>query len=300
MPSYTTSFELKERNRHLRTIVTSSLLLVFSISAYSQSFRGIVRSNATGEPLPYASVGVKNKNIGCIADQNGVFTINIDEATETDTIIIRYIGYSSAYYTLSEIDSEKRYHVDLKPISYKLEAIVIEGNPDKIILGNKRKTHHHTGWGDFKSSRGRTVGLLLRTPDRPLKVNKLFFHQNACEFDSARVRIHFLSFEGEKLIPLESQKDNLFFTVRKGKGWQEVKLAQDIIIRKKRIVVAIEWVDAWAKIRTPEEGGSYLFTLSLSKSPGQYYIRQTSEEIVNFVTSDRTPSIYLECVAIKY
>ncbi len=272
---------------------------LLSLTGYSQSFHGRVIDQVTKEPLPYANIGVRNKSIGAITDHTGTFQVDLSRATGTDTLVISYIGYVPDAISISSLDLSRQHVIELAPTARVLKEVVIRSKPEVIILGNKGKSSKHTGWGDFTSSRGRAIGFLINTPEQSVKVNTVSFHLDACEFDSARVRINFLKLEALTLKPVESQTQNIFLTIVKRKGWIEVPLQEELVFRKEPVIVAIEWVDAWAKPRTQAEGGSYRFTLSLSKAPGSHYLRQTPEEPLQLTTSEFTPSIYLSCVVIS-
>ena len=153
------------------------------------NFRGRNDSNTTSRDC--GLIAVKKKNIGGISDQSGAFQIDLSRATKADTVVVSYIGYDPHIVSLSNLDFSQRHIIELRPSSHVLKEVVVRSKPEIIILGNKGKSTRHTGWGDFSSSRGRAIGLSIKTPDVSLKINKLFFHLNACEFDSARVRINF-------------------------------------------------------------------------------------------------------------
>ena len=277
----------------------TSWLTVSTNPAFGQTFGGIVRDFETKNALPYANIGIVKKNIGCISDEGGAFRLDLSNSVGSDTVVISYVGYLPFKTIISKIDPSRSHTIDLKPYSQRLKEVVIRSKPEIITLGNKGRSGRHSGWGDFTSSRGRAIGVLIKTPDSKLKISKVVFHLNACEFDSARVRINLLKYEDGQTRPFEDQKENIFQTIHQKKGWIEVAMTEDIVVRNEEVIVAIEWVDAWAKTRTMDEGGSYLFTISLDNSRGSQYIRQTPEEPINLINSDFTPSIYLECFAVR-
>lgn len=271
------------------------LLTLFFVAASgnSQTFYGTIRSSKTGEALPYANIGIQGKQMGGISDAKGHFNVNLVTASPNDVVVISYVGFSSRQFKVSEIDFSKKQDIQLTPVTQQLSEIIISGEREVVVLGNRSKSSRHTGWGDFTSSRGRAIGLMIPANDVPIRLNSLFFHLDACEFDSALVRINFFSQHGEQLTPFARQQRNIFHTIKQKKGWVEVRIWEDIIIRSEKIIVAIEWLDAWAKPRSMEKGGSYVFTISLAKSSGYHYQRQTPEEKIQLVSSDFTPSIYL-------
>jgi len=284
----------------MRVNIFASLILLFiSLSGYCQNFQGIVRDIKTQEVMPYANIGIRGKQIGGITDPQGSFSVNLAHAKPEDILVISYVGYTSKEFQVSKLALNKQHIIELTPSAHLLNEVVVRSKKDIIVLGNKGKSARHTGWGDFTSSRGRAIGLLIPDYDIPVRVNSLFFHLDACEFDSVLVRINFFTQDSEQLTPLASQRKNIFQIIKQRKGWVEVRILDDIILDNTKAIVAIEWLDAWAKPRSMEEGGSYVFTISLDKTSGYHYQRQTSEELIQLQHAEFTPSIYLECVAIS-
>jgi hypothetical protein len=280
-------------------IFTLLALFFVSIAGFCQNFQGIVRDSKTQEVMPYANIGIRGKQIGSISDQQGFFTVDLANAKPEDILVISYVGYTSKEFQISKLDLNKQYIVELTPSAQLLNEVVVRSKKDLVVLGNKGKSSRHTGWGDFTSSRGRAIGLLIPAYEVSIRVNSLFFHLNACEFDSVLVRINFFSQRGEQLIPLASQRKNIFQIIKQRKGWVEVRIVDYIVLDNTKAIVAIEWLDAWAKPRSMEEGGSYVFTISMDKTSGYHYQRQTSEEPVQLHRTEFTPSIYLACTPIS-
>lgn len=283
----------------MKLIIVLLASLFIPVAGNGQTFRGIVRDSKTGEALPYANIGIQGKQLGGVSDQFGRFSVSFEAAASNDVVVISYVGYARKQFRVSELDMTQEHLVQLVPIVLQLDEIVVDGKRESVTLGNKGKTSRHTGWGDFSSSRGRAIGLLIPAYDVPVRVNQLFFHVDACEFDSALVRINFFVYQQEQLIPFASQQKNIFHTINQKKGWVEVRILEDIILRNEEVIVAIEWLDAWAKPRSLKEGGSYVFTISLARSTGYHYQRQTPEEQIQLIQSSYTPSIYLLCTPIQ-
>jgi len=274
--------------------------LFMSIAGSCQNFQGIVRDSKTQEVMPYTNIGIRGKQIGGISDRTGFFAINLSNAKPEDILVISYVGYTSKEFQVSKLDLNKQHIIELTPSAQLLNEVVVRSKKEIVVLGNKGKSSRHTGWGDYQSSRGRAIGLLISAHEVPVRVNSLFFNLDACEFDSVLVRINFFSQDGEQLIPLVTQRKNIFHTVKQKKGWVEVRILDDIILENTKVIVAIEWLDAWARPRSMEEGGSYVFTISLAKKSGLHYQRQTSEEGIQLSYSEFTPSIYLACAPISH
>jgi hypothetical protein len=54
---------------------------------------GLIADNETLEPLPFATIGIKNKGRGTVANSNGEYGINITPDCLNDTLYVSYLGY---------------------------------------------------------------------------------------------------------------------------------------------------------------------------------------------------------------
>lgn len=266
---------------------------MFSSSLFGQSFSGIIVDVQNGSPLPYASIGVKGKSIGGIADSKGHFHINISNVDLTDTIVVSYLGYATKTFVKSSL-TQSKYDITLVPGVIQLHEVVTRGKREVIIIGNKNPSSRYTGWGDYISSRGRLRGVAIETKETPLKLSKFKMHLDACEFDSVRFRLHILPV-GENLsgnLKAELLKENVFFNVRKNQKWVSVDLSRFNLVIDQNIIVAVEWVDAWVKNEIRDE--SYLLTISTSREDGFLYTRKTPEEPFLITKMNAIPTMFFE------
>ncbi len=54
---------------------------------------GTVTDSETGEPLPFATIGLKNSGKGTVSNSNGEFNLNITPDLEKDTLYVSFLGY---------------------------------------------------------------------------------------------------------------------------------------------------------------------------------------------------------------
>jgi hypothetical protein len=54
---------------------------------------GIIKDDENGEPLPYASIGLRNKGKGTVSNNNGEFGLKITRDCVDDSLIVSYLGY---------------------------------------------------------------------------------------------------------------------------------------------------------------------------------------------------------------
>ena len=268
-------------------------LIVLPVTLFGQSFTGTISDGESGTRLPYASIGVKGKSIGGIADSKGYFAISIANASPTDTIVVSYLGYLATTFVKREL-SQSVYQIKLVPTPLQLHEVVAQGKREVKTIGNKKASSQYTGWGDYISSRGRLRGVAIETTEIPLKLARFHMRLDACEFDSVRFRLHILPLKENYSGNLNTEliDENIFFTAHKDQKWVNIDLNPYNIVIHQSIVVAVEWVDSWVKKESRNE--SYKLTISLSREDGYAYIRETPEEPFTATKSKLTPTMYFE------
>lgn len=76
------------------------LLFFFTIpAAFSQesesTLTGQIIDGRTQEPLPYATIFMKNHSLGATSDDKGMFRVHLPDSLLVDTIVFSYIGYDA-------------------------------------------------------------------------------------------------------------------------------------------------------------------------------------------------------------
>ncbi|HXB42743.1 MAG TPA: TonB-dependent receptor plug domain-containing protein, partial [Puia sp.] len=95
-----------------------SMLMISSVYAQRKELTGKV-TDATGSPIPGASVKVKGAKTGTSADANGVFKINV---TENATLSISGIGFETQEINVKNLESIK---VSLRQSNTALSEVVV-------------------------------------------------------------------------------------------------------------------------------------------------------------------------------
>ena len=78
--------------KYLRLTLCSAIFLLFHVYLHGQGIRGSIRT-AGGEPLPDASIFIKEDNTGSSSNANGEYSIKLKPGTYT--VIVRYLGYKT-------------------------------------------------------------------------------------------------------------------------------------------------------------------------------------------------------------
>ena len=102
------------------------LLFLFPFSLLAQTAIGFV-IDEDGEPIPYASVYVKNDPIGgTMTDLDGRYELQFDSFSKgDDEVVFSFIGYRTEIFSISEITSDSVFYVKLVEQPIMLEGATV-------------------------------------------------------------------------------------------------------------------------------------------------------------------------------
>ncbi|MBY0433787.1 MAG: carboxypeptidase-like regulatory domain-containing protein [Cyclobacteriaceae bacterium] len=270
----------------------SFLLFSLAVSCFSgsgQTFSGIVVDRVTKESLPYANIRIVGRGIGAVSSRSGEFSIDLAGVSNKDTIRFTYIGYRSFAVVTSDLKLLNNNKVELAPESVELAPMVVTAKSTTKVMGINRVGRRMTGWGDYKSFKGRIRGLLIEGAECPVKVSSFSFRINHNDWDSVAFRLNFLRVKDG--IPAESiLSKNIFFTTSLRHKWVKVDLKSYDVVICEKVIVTLEWVDAWGK--TGEF--SNLLTYSLGKVGGYSFSQEAGDEKGEFKYEDNAPAMFIE------
>jgi hypothetical protein len=109
-------------------------LLVFISCSLSAQIKGVVKDSLSGKPIPYVNIWVQDENIGSTSEENGTFFINT--TAKEKRLIFSTLGYEKKIIKASEA-----LEVNLKPMAYSLDEVVISKSiGTKIVEIGKTKS----------------------------------------------------------------------------------------------------------------------------------------------------------------
>ena len=166
------------------------ICLLQTVLLQGQTVHGTIFDKDSNAPLPYASVGIKNKNSGGIADKHGRFNIDLSHILSSDSIVFSHIGYRSATFRVSDMDSTRDVLISLQRAERQLTEVFVTAKKDVYIIGMEKNSNRFTGWGDYSSSRGRARGLEMIPGKFPIKALKFLCRIRHNTFDIVKVRLN--------------------------------------------------------------------------------------------------------------
>jgi hypothetical protein len=99
---------------------------------------GVITDDESGEPLPYATIGIMSKGRGTVTNNNGEFGINITRDCVNDSLSVSYLGYFSRKIPVrSALDNNFNIKMYREYISIP-EIIIRNQIPQEIV----RKAFH--------------------------------------------------------------------------------------------------------------------------------------------------------------
>ncbi|MCF6184281.1 MAG: carboxypeptidase-like regulatory domain-containing protein [Bacteroidales bacterium] len=113
------------------------ILLLFSSQIFGQqtiTIKGKLTDKKTNKKIAFASVGIKNSNIGTISNIDGYFELSFTQKNNYDTIFFSHLNYQYTAKKTSYFKDDSIYNIYLTPENYKLEEVVVTSVPVSEIL----------------------------------------------------------------------------------------------------------------------------------------------------------------------
>ncbi|MBQ4804687.1 carboxypeptidase-like regulatory domain-containing protein [Aquimarina sp. MMG015] len=220
-------------------------LLVLSNICWSQNLtlKGTVKG-ANNKKLAYVNIGIKNKNTGTISDENGSFSIRIQEENKSDSLSFSYVGYKQHTIKISDIveKSISQFVLDQKLVSLDEVTIISKKTKEKklgttsyvsFVVGDVRADNNqNNNIQEFAKK------LKIKKPSRLLDVSIALSNIN---IDAAKFRINFYSIKDN--LPFEKiGASNIIIEKQIINGWNTFDLKKFDLKYENPVFIAIEYL----------------------------------------------------------
>ncbi len=109
---------------------------------------GIIIDNSSHQALPFATVSIKGKNLGAVANQNGEFRFKIPDECKTDTFTFSFVGYFLKETTVNCFPEDGK--IRLIPCFVPIQEIIVRSNsPVGIVQKAIDKVSQNYYSGDY-------------------------------------------------------------------------------------------------------------------------------------------------------
>ena len=93
---------------------------------------GMVKDKLSGEPLPFASVLIRDNSDGTTTNVDGYFTLR-HVPSDTSAIVVFYLGYYKQVFYLSPQSEINKLVVSLDPMAQQLNTVEITGHREELM-----------------------------------------------------------------------------------------------------------------------------------------------------------------------
>lgn len=232
------------------------LLLGMTFCSFAQVklITGEIKDAENKVALPYANIGISNKNSGTVSNAKGEFSLKIHEdVNENDLITFSHVGYQSKTMAISKLNLIQPV-IELEPEKTQLDEVVVKFvKPKPKIIGRNSKglgLMHYNFYSyyeqDVDDRLSKEIGIKCKLK-KDCKINDLNFNITSNEFSSLKFRLNFYKVSNGFPTELISSKDVVFEIKDEFKGWFTVDLKPyDIYLDKESedIAITIQWVES--------------------------------------------------------
>lgn len=222
-------------------ILTSFLLSALNVYAQSEVLSGKTINAITKQPVPFVSIGVKNKAIGTVSDSLGHYLLSYrsEEISKTDSIFFSAIAFQRVKMDFAQfLDGSKA--ISLKELPLTLNTVKITAVP--------RKMKSYGRWSasllffpgmyktvpQFSDEKGREQATILKI-DPDVFLRKLNFAISRRHFQKIKLRLNIFSVS--KGIPDRSLLDKDVVFDISGSSLPGMPKAESIDLRPYQIAI---------------------------------------------------------------
>jgi len=269
----------------MKKILLISQLLLFTVAAFAQNYSGQVVDAKTQLPLSYVHIGILEKNMGTISDEEGNFQVNLSGTQPSDVLRFSMLGYDDFELEVAKANAETIKKIALRPSSFVLPTVPVTASREVETenFGFDKVTKTTYGWSGY-DQRGTEIAMPIRGI-RDQLLHEFNFHLRFNMYKSVLFRLNIYSIKDGK--PHESVlRENIFFTIGKNKKWITVNLRPYQLVIHEDVIVSVE------PIETEGKKQGLFFSYAEENDGTKVFIRESSQSSWTQI-ADRPFAFYL-------
>lgn len=231
------------------SITTIFLIFTLGISAQEKTIHGVILDSLK-KTIKYANIGVLNKPVGTVSDENGKFKFILEDIKESDTLRVSCLGFKTKQIILKDIlNREEDLNIILENYTEKLDEIKINKSNLKNYSEGKDKTDtkHQVIFANpnYKNlNLGSEIGKKFSLgTKKPSLLTEFKFYIKDNNFEKVKFRINVYKIKNNKP-DIKINKENIIVEVEhKLTDWVNVDLSQFDINIQEDIIVTVEWIE---------------------------------------------------------
>lgn len=177
-----------------------------------------------GNPVAFANIGIANKGIGCVSDEQGLFRILIPDTLENEQLTVSHLAYKKYIESISRLKT--------RPVEIMLEDSLLT-LPEVSILPTKGKWISNRGiripggvmTTDSAGSQGEEISIQIQLK-KESTLEKVELPILNCSYDSVKIRLNLYLLD-DKLQPTPIIAQSLYQTIRRTEEKQKITFAYE-------------------------------------------------------------------------
>jgi len=181
----------------MKKLILIILFLPSIVSAQVINIKGVVKNADTKETIPYVNIGIFEKAIGTVSNEDGYFEISIDAEYSGDKLSFSHINFEENHIVIN-YEMADSLSIYLKPRHYKLPEVVVYGRKQYIIGEIGRSDNENSPKGFFKAKGLGGEAATLINNSGACKVNSFNMNVLKNSFKELTFRLNFYSIKSKK------------------------------------------------------------------------------------------------------
>ncbi|WP_081475368.1 carboxypeptidase-like regulatory domain-containing protein [Croceivirga radicis] len=235
----------------MRIFIIFFFLICFVNKMYpQQDYKGQVLNASSKNPIPFVNIGILEKGIGTVSDEEGFFHLPLNNLhiKPTDTLVFSSLGYETKKILVKEADIVYADYpkVELIPTTYNLNEVVVTDK--RVLLVPENIGYANLGeevYGYFKDNiaLGGELATKVVVKSGLRRLDKFTFEVVNNPSDSLLIRVNIYNIDRNLRIPLSNlnkSNKNIVKTITRGERMVSVDLKPYSIFVENDFIIAIE------------------------------------------------------------
>ncbi|GAB3292802.1 carboxypeptidase-like regulatory domain-containing protein [Hymenobacter tenuis] len=261
-----------------------------SLHAQTLIIEGRVLNSSTGEPVPFATLGVPGRSIGTVADEQGRYLLRLTSLT--DTLIVSSVGFTREVVLPAALASGKR-EFRLTPLEQALREVTVQHRRVHPGLLGRNKAKGDIFWMGGSSGKetvddewGWEFGTLLK-PTKRTYLEEFHVFLSANTYEQLRFRLNLYAVEQGRPGRLLVSQDIQLLCTNKQRGWLTLDLRPyELQLEAQPVIATIQWLQS--EKTNPEDK---YFSIPVTRQPKQVVVERENSEAA-WTIHAMQPSLY--------
>jgi len=246
---------IKAPSKILTNAVLAILLsFLMTIIAYGQ--KKVIKSKIVDESsksIPYATIGILEKNYGKVAFEDGSFEIQVTEGYLNDSLVISALGYEKKTIAYREFVKRKPLEIVLKEDVFLLSEVVVRSPKIAYSRIGILKKKSNSNFTLTYPLRGSTVATRFNDRKENLLIKEISVVVGKQNIDAFQLRCRIFSVDPDTGLPGENLlNENLIKGSRKKTETLTFKLSNDFWINEP-FYIGFEWITTKEQFKILQE-----------------------------------------------